>query len=821
MQFNFTGQLLLFTAGLNLTIAIYVYRRSSHQGMGRAFAFLGGTIAAWTGALAFSQGSMSVGTSPSRMSFAAASLIPLGVMALVHRFPGGNPKHSKFALQVLAPTALLFSLSSWSPWIVRSATGELLSRKLTYGPLHLAFRIFMVGSFVLAGYVLIEKHQTSAGLQRMQARYLLLALGTSVTLATSTNILAPILLKTSTLSKFGPLCSLLLLAIIGHAVIRHRLMDIRVVIRRGAVYAAAVVTSAAAFTLLLIGSNVLLLDEHDFSFREIVLALVVAICFFPVKARVQRLFDHYLYRDPYDYQRTLREASGALTRTIELPTLLEHVGGVVTSTLKPEAVGIYLREAEGGEFGLAWSAGDGALPASVPASTSILGLVSRARRLIFRDELGAREVAQSPPAIIAELDRLGGAEVIAPLFETGEVIGLVVLGPKWSGDPYFSDDADLLTTLANQSAVAIRNAQTHARVVQVNAELQKILGTIDSGVVAVGPTGQVSLFNRAAERFTGVPAMVARGRPAGQLPVPLAGALEATARDGKPRSEVEFALPDAAGQIIPLIYSTSPLLGPRGQPLGAVAVISDLSRVKELEHERRRAERLASIEAIASGLVHEIRNPLVGIKTFSQLLPSRGVEEEFRESFSKAVTREIGRIDDLLTRFRTLSAASRQPMEPLDITEPLRHILELMRPQLEQRHIRLRQVAAGVPRPVLGNASQLEQLFLNLCLNAVEAMEPGGELTIRVADLCEGDGTTLLIEVSDTGRGIPEDLLDSIFDPFVTTKASGTGLGLAICRGIADAHRAKLVARNNLERPGSTFTLEFPVASRIEAGATA
>src|SRR5712692_962676 len=821
MRVSLIGLILLCTAGLTLSIGLYVFRRSPSVHLARAFAFLSFTIATWTATLGISHGTDLASTAISRLAFAAASLIPIGVFGLIHRLPPGTSEGSRWALRACSVTGATFFILSCSSLIVVSTVRDQGGRQLIYGPLHPLYGAYVLGWFTLGTWLLAGKYRTSTGLLRLQTRYVFAALTIPFVLAIITNLLVPLFFKSSSLSKYGPMFSLLLLATIGHAIIRHRLMDIRVVIRRGAVYAAAVVTSAAAFALLLIGSNVLLPDEHDFSLREIVLVLVVAICFFPVKARVQRLFDHYLYRDPYDYQRTLREASGALTRTIELPTLLEHVGGVVTSTLKPEAVGIYLREAEGGEFGLAWSAGDGALPASVPASTSILGLVSRARRLLFRDELGSRAVAQSPPAIIAELDRLGGAEVIAPLFETGEVIGLVVLGPKRSGDPYFSDDADLLTTLANQSAVAIRNAQTHARVVQMNAELQKILGTIDSGVVAVGPTGQVSLFNRAAERFTGVPAMVARGRPAGQLPVPLAGALEATARDGKPRSEVEFALPDAAGQIIPLIYSTSPLLGPRGQPLGAVAVISDLSRVKELEHERRRAERLASIEAIASGLVHEIRNPLVGIKTFSQLLPSRGVEEEFRESFSKAVTREIGRIDDLLTRFRTLSAASRQPMEPLDITEPLRPILELMRPQLEQRHIRLRQVAAGVPRPVLGNASQLEQLFLNLCLNAVEAMEPRGELTIRVADLCEGDGTTLLVEVSDTGRGIPEHLLDGIFDPFVTTKASGTGLGLAICRGIADAHHAKLVARNNLERPGSTFTLEFPVASRIEAGATA
>jgi signal transduction histidine kinase len=107
--------------------------------------------------------------------------------------------------------------------------------------------------------------------------------------------------------------------------------------------------------------------------------------------------------------------------------------------------------------------------------------------------------------------------------------------------------------------------------------------------------------------------------------------------------------------------------------------------------------------------------------------------------------------------------------------------------------------------------TQLEQLFLNLCLNAMEAMGAGGELTLRVADLFEGGGTTLLVEVSDTGVGIPEELLPKIFDPFVSSKARGSGLGLAICRGVADAHRARLSARNNAERPGSTFTIEFPV----------
>jgi PAS domain S-box-containing protein len=434
------------------------------------------------------------------------------------------------------------------------------------------------------------------------------------------------------------------------------------------------------------------------------------------------------------------------------------------------------------------------------------------RQLIFRDEIVGMGSEHERSRLLAEMDRLH-AEVVVLLMAENEVTGFFAIGAKRSGDPYFSYDADLLTTLANQAAVAVRNAQTHARVLQVNEEMQKVLETIESGVVAVGPRGKVTLFNRAAEQLTGTAAQAVRGLPPCHLPGPLAHALESTVADGEPRSDIEFSLPDASGQLVPLMCSTSPLRGPDGVRLGAVAVLADMSRLKELEQEKRRAERLASIEAIASGLIHEIRNPLVGLKTYAQLLPSRGTNEEFRDMFSRTANREIDRIDELLSRFRTISRASQQPMELMDVSATLRDTLETLHAEMEDRKIQLRRVGEATRRPVIGNATQLQQLFLNLCLNAIQAMDPGGELTVRVADLSEGGGSTLLVEVADTGPGIADDLLPTIFDPFVTTKPHGTGLGLAICRGIGDAHHARVSARNNVGRAGCTFTVEFPVPS--------
>jgi len=805
--------LLVGTAVANLCMGAYVFSRAPKASLNRAFALLSLSTAVWSAALAVGYNAGPAGTNPEsttlviRSAFAAGSLFAIAFLLFIERFTIPAPKPSFVVCYVLVPIGVVFFALSFSPWMVTSARPHAGGLQVTYGPIHPFFATYALIGLSAALYMLVGKYRRSDGLEGLQVRYVLVAFVLSGGLITATNVALPLILKTSEYGRYGPLFSLLLLGIVGHAIIRHRLLDIRIVVHRGVIYLAVLLFSSAIFAVLLTILNIFLPDHHDFSTREIALVFALAFCLHPLKALVQRLCDRYLYRDPYDYARTLREASQALTATINLQVLLRHAASVLEAALHPEGIAIYLYDPEDDEFRLSWSSpARGFAPALAKASA--VATEAASGQLIFRDEV--QTVAHL--GLRLELDSLHGA-VVAPLVEENELIGFLVLGAKRSGDPYFSNDADLLTTLANQAAVAVRNAQTHARVVQVNEEMQKVLETIESGVVAVGPRGRITLFNRAAEQLTGTSAQAARGQSPECLPSPLGSALEATAADGAARSQIEFSLPDTAGQLVPLMCSTSPLRGPDGAPLGAVAVLADMSRLKELEQEKRRAERLASIEAIASGLIHEIGNPLVGIKTYAQLLPSRGASEEFREMFSRTAGREIGRIDDLLSRFRTMSRASQHPMEMVDLSDPLRDTLETLHAELEDRKIHLRRVGEQTRRPVLGNASQLQQLFLNLCLNAIQVMGPGGELTVRVADLSEGGGSTLLVEVADTGPGIPEHMLGTIFDPFVTTKPHGTGLGLAICRGIADAHHARIHARNNIGRPGCTFTVEFPVPS--------
>jgi two-component system sensor histidine kinase AtoS len=261
-----------------------------------------------------------------------------------------------------------------------------------------------------------------------------------------------------------------------------------------------------------------------------------------------------------------------------------------------------------------------------------------------------------------------------------------------------------------------------------------------------------------------------------------------------------------------VICTVSPVRDPAGAVVGAVAVVSDLTPLKELEVERRRAEQVAYFQALASGIAHEIKNPLVAIKTFTQLLPRRQGDTRFLEEFGRISNREIDRMQRLVDRLRTLSRPADGPRQPVDVRVPLADALELAQPTLEEKKVALVTALGDEPCVVLGNHAELEQLFLNLVLNAHDATPGGSGVAVEVSRT----DTHVAVTVADGGPGIPPELLERVFEPFFTTKARGSGLGLAVSAGIAQAHGARLRAGNRASG-GAIFTVEFPVASVVSA----
>jgi PAS domain S-box-containing protein len=414
-------------------------------------------------------------------------------------------------------------------------------------------------------------------------------------------------------------------------------------------------------------------------------------------------------------------------------------------------------------------------------------------------------------AAAIELRALGG-DIVFPLVDERSLAGMLVVGSKRSGDPYFAEDIDLLSTLVNQAAVAMKNAHLYREVVRVNEYVDNILSTMASGVIAVDASGQLTLSNPAAERLTGMRLRLRPSLSYSELPPPLAGPLRETLVDGKAYSQLETSIQTQEGLSLPLVYSTASLQDKDGTTHGALIVFSDLSRLKELEREKHRAERLASFGSLASGVAHEIKNPLVAIRTFAELLPERFADVDFRDDFSKVVVREIDRIDNLVARLRGIASAPQLQTGSVDLRQSISDTLKLLRGQLEQSRTTVRHVVEDETPLVTIEDAQLKQLFLNIFQNALEAMGSGGELSIRVARTQSSGSAWILVEVSDTGPGMSEAVKTHVFDPFFTTKPTGSGLGLAICRSIVDAHRGTIRAENNTASSGTTIVVELPAA---------
>ena len=285
--------------------------------------------------------------------------------------------------------------------------------------------------------------------------------------------------------------------------------------------------------------------------------------------------------------------------------------------------------------------------------------------------------------------------------------------------------------------------------------------------------------------------------------------------NGQALTQPEVELP-GTDRTRPVICTTSPLRDNTGAALGAVAVFSDLTPLKTLEIERRRAERLAYFEVLASGIGHEIKNPLVSIKTFAQLIARRRDDAKFVDDFSRIVGREIGHIERLLERLNALSRPSDRPPLRLDLRVPIGEALETLQPTFDEKGVTARLRGGDHAAFVLGDEVQLKQLFMNLFINAHEATPPGGTLTIELTATDEH----VVVTIDDTGPGIPAALVERIFEPFFSTRQRGSGLGLAICAGIAAGHHARLSASNQPDG-GARFTLALPVAATVTAPASA
>jgi signal transduction histidine kinase len=807
-------------AATNIALAILIYLHAPARPANKLFALFALAVGGWTAGIAITLHlldntfTVSPHSSPiffARATFAAACLSVYFLLAFLRTFPSPPRSSSKRILLSLGAAAAFLGFVSFTPLLVLDVFSRNDELHVSYGPLYPLFALFILICIAHSFYIVVQKLRTSRGIERLQTRYLLLGLILPVVLAAITNLIIPLFVRTSRTSRYGPIFSFIMVGLIAHLIIRYRFMDIRVFVRRGVTYVLAVAVTVALFLLLIASTDALTqLHRSRSIYIELFFVLLIALLFNRLKTSIQRWTDRYLYRETPDYPHVLRDATSRMAALLDLPHLLSHLSQVITAATAAEFVAVYIWDGNSAFEKLSQHpSGSTFLASSIHKDTALPLTLIRTRQPISLEEVLASSASS---AVVDSLEQFPAALAI-PMFADSDLIAILAIGPKRSGDPYFSEDIDLLSILASQASIAIKNAQLYRQVLQANNYIENILTTMESGVIAVTADGHVTLFNRAAALMANLASDRSHGRTIDSLPPSLRGQLSATLADGRGRVNVESTLVSSDSRAIPIVSSTTAFPHANSTSLGAVIVFTDLTRLKALEAEKRRAERLASLGALASGIAHEIKNPLVAIRTFAELLPDRFSDVEFRDTFANVAIREIQRIDELIARLRDLAPPSTHNFAPLILRHPIEETLELLHAHLEQKRLRVDRVFPSQDPLVMGDFVQLKQLFLNLFLNAIEAMDPDGQLTVSLSVRAAAMTvrSEAMVHISDTGVGIAPAVLEKMFDPFVTTKPGGSGLGLAVCRGIADGHRASIKIENNLHTNGVTVTLGFPL----------
>ncbi len=549
-------------------------------------------------------------------------------------------------------------------------------------------------------WILIDVVRTSESpRKRQQAKLWIVGSGIAIPLG-MTNLIA-----TSGIPFYplGNLANVVYAGVVAYGMLRYRLMDIDIVIRKSGAYslvtlllivpafAVAVWMQARAFGRV----------DVDFSAGLGLLLVLVAVLFPMLRTQTESRLEESLFREKHEYRGILQEFTRSIVRILDREKLIRQLTSTLLETLQLDRVAIALRDDVKNSLSVDYTLGVAAALAEFPLQHGLVRALEGHQEAVLRDELEVSPNAWERTEA-ADACRINGWEVCIPLFAGGKLIGFMSLGRKRSMDAFFAEDLELLAMLAAEASVALENARLYE-------ELKKSQDII------------------------------------------------------------------------------------------------------------RRADRLSALGTLAAGIAHEIRNPLVSIQTFFQLAPQRLNDHEFLTEFLRLTSGEVKRITDLITELLSFAKSPSPSMSEVSVNDVLEGVARLVEPQVRKSQIQIiRELSADLPL-VRADQDQLKQVFLNVLLNAAQAMQGPGRIIVATREISHHGEQFCQVRVTDSGQGIPGELQEHIFDPFFSTKEKGTGLGLAIAHQIVTEHGGFIVVDSEVGT-GTTFCIHLRPAEAKTGG---
>ena len=612
------------------------------------------------------------------------------------------------------------------------------------------------------------------------------------------------------------------------AIVRYRLMDIEVIVKRALVYTAALAAIVLIYAVLLEAAQRMFItgggaNQWVIAFFATLVAVLLAP---PVKTFVQNALDRAFYRDRYDYRRALGGFARDLNSDLDLNRLSNRLIGRIVETLLIDRMALMLEDEASPQFGSFRASGFGASqPPALPKRSTVGARLTGGHAVALDDPMAVGRF----PAEEIEFWRDVGLYYFIPCAVKDGTIAVLALGRKDTGEPLSSEDMALLAAVAGQIATALENARLYRQLHTKAGELERmrafnenILESLADGLLVLDLNDNIVRWNRALEQLYGMRSGDVSGqRLEDVFDVPFVDALRAARRDhpaGTTLSRVPLQGRGAADDRSLIVNAAlAPLRAAAGETtvtVGTIVILEDITSRVRLEEQLQISEKMASIGLLAAGVAHEVNTPLTGISSFTQMLLENADPQDPRTRLLEKIERQTFRaakiVNGLLTLARPAAAGSGD-RTAVDINVVVSDVLGLLEHQFALHRVKVRRELSGTPVLLVGMEHKLQQVFLNLFLNAKDAMPRGGWLSIAT----RLDGDRAVVEVADTGSGIPSEYIARIYDPFFTTKAigQGTGLGLSITYGIVREHEGAIDCESTVGQ-GTRFTVTLPAVAQ-------
>lgn len=817
-----------------LTLGLVVFLNRVRHRANQAFFFLSATMIVWLACLWSASFAESVEQAAFwiRQSSASSAVIPFAINLLrlaAHPRRQSWPvilwRSRNWALSVVAIIALCQTRFFLRTAILPESPMDIAIP--LYGPGFILFAAFYILSLITLVGLFIRDRRVAAGIWRVELGFIILA----CTCAVFFGVLFLVVANATGYHEIGqllPLAAILFNVIIAYGLATRQILHVTHVIRRIAASLLMVLYLTLIYAVAWLGMSWILrhfVTTH-LPLAHVVAAVAVAMSVTPVKWRLRRVVDN-LFPDAVspDLSQSIRDAGRILNTISTVPDLLQRFAKLISETLQSESVRVLLRDRDGLTQQYAYPDGRTS-PLKLPADDPLVMALNAHDRPIVREMVQRMRARDSLNRAEKRMFALGIDAVIG-IRSKGRITGAILLGPRASGSVYGRIELSVLTGLCDQLAVALENAKLYTEVRNSRIYNDLLLDYLVNGVIATDVQRKITVCNREAARILRVDPDRLQRRHIGVLPLSLFEILDQTFSGEKEIRDRQISLPgDGVTEETPLNVGSALVRGHTGEPLGALLVFNDLTAVRKLERQVQRTDRLASLGTLSAGMAHEIKNPLVTVKTFAQLLPARFDDPEFRASFAELVGNEIKRIDALVNQLLHFARPSEPSLRPVHVHSIIHDTLNLVGQAMKQKCITVKTRLDASRDVILGDANLLVQALVNFLLNAIESMDSGGRLTLCTrsdAAFPPGhragismDGECLRVTVADTGSGIEPEHLQYVFDPFYTTKAGGTGLGLSVAHEIIRKHHGSVDVESVLGQ-GSIFFVYFPLISNQES----